>query len=170
MATQKNFSFVPPETKWVVCPPSTLDPKMSWRLPPKQNSAVSGLRSSRFAFGKRGMGRGMGAKGISDSEKEELLPLLSLKDKRTWNTLWFVFHVYMPLITSYATEVSQGKKRTRDHSGGLALGNFVTGDSVASGLQVRCLPDDKREMHLQIILALPSPAFCWCKMILASKT
>lgn len=85
--------------------------------------------------------------------------------------LRFVFRVYMILITSYAREVLQGRKTARDHSGGLALGNFFTGDWVAldQGLQVRCLPDDKREMHLQIILALPSPAFCWCNMIFASK-
>lgn len=78
----------------------------------------------------------------------------------------------MIIIASYAKQILQGKKKTRDRSGGPALNNYVTGDSFVldKGLQVQRLPDSKAKMHFQIILALPSPAFCWCNMIFGPKS
>lgn len=76
---------------------------------------------------------------LSENEKEELLPLLLLKKKCIWNMLRFIFHVCIIIITSYAKQLLQAKKKNKDHPGGLALANYVTGDSVVldKGLQVQ---------------------------------
>lgn len=134
----------------MVCPPPPAAPNGGAACPHSKTRTRPDYGRAGLHLARRGIGRGDGGQiQRSDSEKEGLLPLLSLKKKCTQNTLKHAiihFHLSMIIITSHTEQILQGKKKTKAHSGGLAANNYVTGQSVVLDmiLQDQCLPIKKK--------------------------